>query len=321
MRWMNNERLLTRVANLYFNEEKSQREIADKLRLSKSKVCRMIREAKLNGTVQVIIKSPLWVCNGLEEEFERLFQLREAIIVNDDGDENDNLISIGQAGADYLKRIVSPKDIIGISWGQTLLSLVNQLAPYETFGTKIVQLVGGLSNGTQNDQAAELTRRLGDILNGETYLLHCPAVVTSPQVKEGLIEDKNIRDVFELGIKSTIALFGIGAIESNSELFKSNTLSQLWYSYLKEKGAVGDVCMGFYDINGKPCCPELDNVVMGMSINDIKKIKTVVCIAQGESKAEAILGALKGNIPDVLITNKSTANKILQIVESSKRKQ
>lgn len=318
MQWRDNDRLLTKVANLYYNEEKSQREIADKLKLSKSKVCRILRDAKLNGVVQIIIKSPLSVCNDLEEKFERLFQLREAIIVNDDGDKNNinNLLSVGQAGADYLRRIVSPKDIIGISWGQTLLSLVNQLVPYEASGTKIVQLVGGLNNGTQNVQATELTRRLGNILNGETHLLHCPAVVTSSQVKEGLLEDKNIRNVFDLGVKSTIALFGIGTVDTDSELFKSNTLSQSWYTDLKEKGAVGDVCMRFYDINGKPCCPELDSVIMGMSIDNIKKIKTVVCIAQGEIKAEAILGALKGGIPDILITNKSTASKILQIIES-----
>lgn len=304
------ERLLTKVAILYYNDEKSQQEIAELLQLSRSKVCRMLAEAKNLGIVQISIKPSITSCDDIETQFERKYGLREAIVINNIDDEN-LLMLLGQAGAHYLKRIVSPEDILGISWGQTLFNVVNQLEPFGVNGTKIVQLIGGLNNAGQNVQAVELARRLGKFFNSETKLLHCPAVVTSAQVKNGLLADENIRSVFELGKKSTIALLGIGSMSTESELFKNNHLSSAWHSKLTKLGVVGDICMRFYNINGESCCKELDDQVMGITLNNLKEIRTVICIAGGIEKAKAILGALRGKIPNVLITDKITAERIL----------
>lgn len=306
------ERLLTKVATLYYNEEKSQQEISDILQLSRSKVCRLLAEARNIGIVQIVVKPSVLFCNDLETKFERRFGLREAIIVNDT-DENNLLMALGEAGANYLSRIITSNDIIGISWGQTLFHVVNQLQPFGVSGTRILQLVGSLNNSKQNVQASELARRLGKIFSSEIHFLHCPALVTSSQVKEGLLEDANIKKVFELGKKSTIAVLGIGSMSLDSELFKNNHLNSIWHSKLIEHGAVGDICMRFFDKNGISCCNELDDLVVGMNIDNIRKIRTVVCIAGGIQKAEAILGALRSRIPNVLIIDKSTANKVLEL--------
>jgi DNA-binding transcriptional regulator LsrR (DeoR family) len=312
MPWRDHERLLTKISTMYYIEEKSQQEIAESLKLSRSKVCRMLAEAKSAGIVQIVIKPPFSVCNDLEARFERQFNLREAVIINNHEDDN-ILMLLGQAGADYIKRITTADDIIGISWGQTLFHVVNQLQPFGISGTKVVQLVGGLSKGGQNVQAAELARRLGELFNSNPMLLHCPAVVTSPQVKQGLLEDENIKRVFDLGKSSTIALIGIGSMSIESQLFKHNHLNPEWHSLLTARGAVGDVCMRFYNKDGLPCCEELDELIMSISLENLKNIRTVICVAGGIEKAEAILGALKGGIPNVLITDKKTAEKILEL--------
>ena len=314
MHWRDYERLLNKVAILYYNEEKSQQQIAEILQLSRSKVCRMLAEAKNIGLVQIYIKQSLLFCNEIESRLERQFGLREAIVVN--SDEEQNLMNlIGEAGADYLKRIVTSKDIIGVSWGQTILSVVNQLQPFDVTGTKIVQLVGGLNNSGQNVQAVDLTRRLGELFNSEVQLLHCPALVINSQVKQGLLEDLNIRNVLEIGKKATIALLGIGNMSDNSELFKNKYLSSNWHSKLIKNGAVGDVCMRFFNKDGVSCCKGIDDQVMGITLENIKNIRTVICIAYGIEKAEAILGALNGRIPDVLITDKITAELVLELCE------
>ncbi|MBZ4655106.1 MAG: hypothetical protein PWQ97_1502 [Tepidanaerobacteraceae bacterium] len=314
MYWNEHERLRAKAATLYYMEGKSQREIAEKLQLSTSKVFRLIAEARSMGIVQINIIQPIMSCNSLETEFERRFNLREAIIIN--AQDDDNILQIlGQAGADYLKRIVTPDDIIGISWGHTLFELVNQLQPFGIEGTKVVQLVGGLNNGAENLEAAELARRLSMVFNSSPVLLHCPAVVTNPEVKKGLLEDKNIKEILELGAKTTIALVGIGTISPDSILFKKGHLSSQWRAELIRRGAVGDVCMRFFMEDGSPCSSGLDDLIMGISLNSLKKVHSVICIAGGTHKAHAILGALKGNIPDVLVTDKATAEKIIELDE------
>ena len=312
MPWKDYERLLSKVATYHYVEEKSQLEIADILGLSRSKVCRMIADAKSLGIVQISVKYPVSTCNELEMQFEKRFKLREAIIVNDF--EEDNMMPVlGQAGADYLRRIVTSEDIIGISWGETLFHVVNQLQPFHTTGTKVVQLVGGLNNSGQNLQAVELARRLGKFFNSDPTLLHCPAVVTNSQVMEGLLEDENIQKVIQLWKKTTVALVGIGSMEPDSELFKNNHLSLHWHEMLNESVAVGDVCMRFFDQLGNKCCHELNELIMGITLETLKTVRTVICIARGTHKANAILGALNSEIPNVLITDRETAKMILEI--------
>lgn len=314
MIWNDMERLLTKIASLYYIEGRTQKEIAEQLNLSPSKVFRILNEAKNMGIVQINIKQPIVSCNSLELEFERRFGLREAIIINIGQEDIDNLLSLlGQAACDYLKRIVTPEDIIGISWGQTLYEMVKQLQPFGVEGTRVVQLVGGINNGEENLEAVELARRLSKVFNSTPVLFYCPAVVANPEVKKGLLLDKNIKDVLEMSKNATIALVGIGTMDKESLLFKKGHLSSSWHSELLKRGAVGDVCMRFFKLDGTPCNEDLDDLIVGIELEDLKKVRTVICVAGGVNKAQAILGALKAKIPKVLVTDKMTAEKILEL--------
>jgi DNA-binding transcriptional regulator LsrR (DeoR family) len=55
------------------------------------------------------------------------------------------------------------------------------------------------------------------------------------------------------------------------------------------------------------------NRVIGMSIPDLRKIKTVIGIAGGKNKVAAICGALTGRLVDVLVTDEQTAQGILSL--------
>lgn len=316
MNYMSNityERLLSKIASYYYIEEKSQAQIADMLGLSKSKVFRMLSQAKEMDIVQISIKHPINTCNELEMQFEKVFNLREAIIINDNSNEG-NLYELGQAGADYLGRVVTAKDVIGISWGNTLLHVVDRLQSQKVNNVEVVQLVGGFNNSGQNVQAVDLTRRVGNIFNAQPSILYCPAVVTSTDVKKGLIADENIVKVMNKWNTVTIGLVGIGSMSPNSILFKENHLSEKWHKKLMNKNIVGDLCMRFYDIDGNNCSDDLNRYIMGIEWETLRNIRTLVCVAAGIDKAEAILGALNSKIPNVLITNKTTAQEILKSI-------
>jgi DNA-binding transcriptional regulator LsrR (DeoR family) len=306
---MTHERLLAKIAHNYYIEEMSQREIADSLALSYAKVSRMLAEAKRLGLVQVNIKYPVDTNQQLEAEMEKRFGLREAIIVKSSS--GNRLRVMGQAGADALQRVATPKDVIGISWGASLLNLVNQLPSGQKEGAEIVQLVGGLNGGGQNIQAVELAKRLGQIYNSDPSILYCPAVVANPMVKAGLMEDESITHVMKLWNKVTISLIGIGSMSRESVLFKEHHLSEQWFTYLQEKGAVGDMCMRFFDKDGQAFSSDLDDVLMGVDLPSMSNMKTVICVAGGVEKAEAIAGALHTGIPDILVTDLETAREVL----------
>lgn len=312
MQWNDHERLRAKAAMLYYNEGMSQRDIAQRLQISPSKVFRLLADAKSSGVVQISIKQPISSCGDLEAEFERRYNLKEAIIINAFDDDN-VLAALGQAAADYLKRIVSSDDIIGISWGRSLLETVNHLQPFGVEGTKVVQLVGGLNDKVQGVEAFDLSRRLAGIFGSAPELLHCPAVVTNPSVKEGLLQDIKISRVFELAKNATIALVGIGTTLPDSTLFRKSHIPFSWQRVLIDQGAVGDVCMRFFLEDGSYCNSGLDEIIMGICPEDLKNIKTVIGVAGCVEKALPLLGALRGSITDVLVTDKTTAKKVLEL--------
>lgn len=53
---------------------------------------------------------------------------------------------------------------------------------------------------------------------------------------------------------------------------------------------------------------------LGVTINDLRKIKNHIAVAGGKNKAEAILTTVYGNENAVLITDEGAANEILNFL-------
>ena len=105
-----------------------------------------------------------------------------------------------------------------------------------------------------------------------------------------------------------MALVGIGDIQPSVLLADSgNIFSPNELKLLQDHGAVGDICLRFYDLEGKMVNTPLNDRVIGMSVEQLRRAKRSVGVAGGERKRTAILGALKGGWINVLITDRSTA--------------
>ena len=57
---------------------------------------------------------------------------------------------------------------------------------------------------------------------------------------------------------------------------------------------------------------KLDELTIGITIPEIQNIDTVIAIAGGLEKLNVILGALSGQLINVLITDRETSEAILQ---------
>ena len=79
---------------------------------------------------------------------------------------------------------------------------------------------------------------------------------------------------------------------------------------MHDAGAVGEISYRFYDRDGKPVETPLNDRVIGISLEDLRRTNRVMALAGGESKTEAIAGALKLGVIDVLVTDKFTAARL-----------
>jgi DNA-binding transcriptional regulator LsrR (DeoR family) len=175
-----------------------------------------------------------------------------------------------------------------------------------------VQILGGVGNPNAEVHAAQLTRRLADLLGGVATLLPAPGVVGSSDARKVLMNDRFVREVVSTFPTITLALVGVGATEPSRALASSgNVFSSQELKRLSSKGAVGDICLRFFDSEGKPVVTELNDRVISIEVDQLRKIKRVVAVAGGRRKVAAIRGALLGKLVNVLITDLTTAEQLL----------
>lgn len=307
-------RLLEKVARLYYKDDLTQQEIAGQLGMSRPKVARLLKQAKERGIVKIEIVSAL-ALSGLERTLERRFGLKEAVVVRVDGS-NEALVrrEIGAAAANCFLRVVNEGDTVAVSWGRTLFELVGSLRPQHV-RARIVQMVGGFGRIDINIHASELARRIAERLDGSYMPLHAPAIVQSAMLHRAMMEDVHVREVMEAARQARVALVGVGTPDQHSVLVESGYLSTEEMEEIKREAA-GDICAQFFTAQGQVCDSHFHHQrVVGLPLADLQRIEYVLAAAGGVSKAGAILGALRGRLANILITDEDTAEAVLKLDE------
>jgi DNA-binding transcriptional regulator LsrR (DeoR family) len=307
-------RLMAKVARMYYTNGLRQTEICERLNIHQSTVSRVLKRAEREGIVRIAVSLPSGTHTDLEDALQARYGLNEAVVV--DCLEDDAQIShdLGAAAAFYLENTLKPSDVVGISsWSAALLEMVNAMHPSQRYkNTRVIQILGGVGSPNAEVHATQVTRRLADLIGAEATLLPAPGVVGSRDARDVLIRDRFVREALDLFDKVTIALVGVGATEPSRALASSgNIFSPQELKLLAGKGAVGDICLRFFDAGGQPVITDLDERVISMSLGQLRKVRRVVGVAGGKRKTNAILGALAGKLVNVLITDLSTAERLL----------
>ena len=313
---VNELRLIARIAQMYHVEGYRQAEIAKHLRISQTTVSRMLKRALEEEIVRTSIVAPSGTFSDLETQLREKYHLPEVVIVESSQDSSGPIMSrIGEAAAHLLEATLQPNEVIGVaSWSETILQMVDNIHPMRTGKAKyIVQTMGGMGDPTVQTHATQLTTRLAKLTGGEPHLLSAPGVAQSREAKLVLLSDPYIRETMDLWGKISLAIVGIGAIEPSSMLARSgNVFTPKELAELTEAGAVGDMSLRFFDANGTIIKTPLDERVIGLSLEELSDVERVIALAGGNSKTEAIHGALKTKCIDILITDNFTAERLLQ---------
>jgi DNA-binding transcriptional regulator LsrR (DeoR family) len=312
----NEKRQLVKVSSLYYIDGCTQAEIANKLGVSRPVISKLLQKAKDEGIVNIYIKDESVRTVELEQQLEKHFGLSDAIVVPNNGLTSEMAKrAIGQAGAGYFSQNMRGIKGIGISWGATLSCLVQEY-PYERReDINVVPLEGGMGVKNGEIHANQLANELAKKINGYCTYLYVPAIVETEELKERLMAMQDIETVLQSGRNVDIALIGIGNPYKDSTLMKIGYLKETDLSHLHEMGVVGDIGFRFFDKQGNQINDSINNRVIGISLEELKKIKKVIAVVEGEHKAESVLGALRGKFIDVLIIDEQTAGVVLKLNE------
>jgi DNA-binding transcriptional regulator LsrR (DeoR family) len=307
-----NTDLVSRIAWLYFIKGFTQHEVSQRLSISRMQVQRNLSKAKKDGLVRIEINDPRTTCFEIEDDLKARFSLVDAVVVPTPQEKNGIKNALGNAAAAYLLRHVSDNQVIGVGWGTTLNKMTRFINEKPRQNLRIVSLVGG-SGKKAEESPYEVAFKFADALKAPCYYISAPAIVDSPASRSILVAEKSVNHTLNIAKSSDIAVLGIGNADKDSTLIEAGLLSSKEIKKLRTKGAVGDICAHFYSRQGQPVDQDYENRVIGLGIQDLRKINTVIGIAGGKNKVAAIFGALTGRLVDVLVSDEQTAQGILSL--------
>ena len=255
----------------------------------------------------------------LETRLINEFALKSAQAVSVGKPSNEYILKyLGTAGAQLLKRYLASGLVLGLSWGTSVSSTVDEVEIKEPLKAKIVQLVGALDARNTEYDGHTLVQRLAEKLGGEGYYLNAPFLCPDPQTAISLRKAGSIKETLNLAKKAKVALVGIGsATPAYSSYYLAGYVPLKELEKLQQEGAVGDVCGLHFNIHGKDCCAEFCERSVTIYKKDLLNIPIRIGVAGGEGKAEPVLGALRGGYINVLVTDAITARRVLDLARQS----
>ena len=297
--------LLVEVARRFYLVGETQVEIARDLGLDPSTVSRYLKRARDEGVVRVEIRPPMRRNVDLGRQLADRFQLSRVIVATTD--EEGDMSCLADVAADYVGTVLRKGMRVGLGWGTTLSATVGSLEPGAVSDLVITQLAGGLSDPVPGIQGHELARHLASLYPGSlVHYLHAPSIVDSPVIKQAILSDSSVQAALALAAQSELALVGIGEIGPDATLLRSSQVTQTDLDLLLKTDVVGSMNGRFFCGDGQ-AGGHLDERTIAIEWAQLRAIPIVVAIAEGLPKVEAILGALRTQCVDVLITDEATA--------------
>lgn len=304
--------LLTRVASLYYLEDATQAEIAAALGLSRPKVARLLSKARAEGIVEISIRTHPALNLPLESELAERFGLTQAILVADQSNEQLQRMLAARAVAELLGRLLPRQGVVAVGMGRNVGAVSEQLLSPVQRPCTFVSAIGGSPQVGENVNSGDACRRLAERFGGRAEILYAPPYADSARSRAAFMEHADVRETLDHAAGAQFAIVGVGDARDNGPVVQMGCFSTLDMARMRKAGAVGDVLGFFFDQAGEAVADSVRDRVVGLGSEQLRAIPQVVAMASEKNKEQAVLGALRTGIVDVLVTSLATARWVLE---------
>lgn len=301
--------LATKAAWYYYMENYTQHQIAEAMGLSRAKVIRLLEDAKTDGIIQFNFRKDDFTRVSLEKNLIAAYGLNDAFVVPTPLNEATLTHTISRAAALYVSDHLRPGGYLNIGYGDTVSSMLGYLAKEHEDPINVVSMTGGVSYYLPSVSSTAYAMHL--------FLIPSPLIVSSSEVRDALLGEKSIQEIYAMTEHADMSVVGIGAAVEGATVLRNGIIRESELAILKMQGSVGDVLNHFYDSEGNPITTEIENRTISTDIEKLRTMKNVVGVAGGSEKVAAIKAVLRGGYLNVLVTDSKTAEELLLSSASS----
>lgn len=306
--------LRLRAAWLYYNQGLTQKDVAERLGISRSTVIRLLDEAMKRSEVQIWISEGIDGCVELSTQLEKAYGLDEALVVPAPRDDSATALAsaVGLALGQFLSEVVQDDMTIGVGWGRTMTASLSSFRPPRRENCKVVSLLGGIVAVHQTNPI-DYTWRFAGQLGAECYMFLAPLLVDSVKTKRALIEQCGLNAIYDLAENLDLAVVSCGDIGPHSTSLSEGFISKAELDRLIAAGCVCDTMFNFLDEEGRSVDQKLNERVMSVDLDTLKKAKHIVLSSGGAHRAVAIRATIRRVGCNTLITDESAARELLRL--------
>ncbi|MGC8778579.1 MAG: sugar-binding transcriptional regulator [Candidatus Caldatribacteriaceae bacterium] len=299
------------VSILYFEKELSQQEIASRFGVSKMTISRILQRAKDLGVVEIRIQKPFETNEVLEKAIREKFDIKRVHVVVPKETKEAITSFLGRFWAFQMNLTLSRGTILGVGVGRTVAEVVNHLLPMKLDNVEVVQLLGGLTDVTQENPFSIVQELCRKLKARGTYLASLATVENKLWRDQLLYQTPNGVALYKQWGRCQQAIFGIGALDGGT-LLGSHLVTEEEMREIREKGGVGDVLGHAFDARGRFLSTRLEERLVSIPVDILCKIPERVAIGGGVFKARAIQGLLRTRVVTTLVTDEECARRVME---------
>ncbi len=311
---MSDVQQLIQASRLYYELGETQSRVAELLGVTRPQVSRLLKRARAEGIVEIRIVDQATAESPAAETLRLRFglaavHLAPALV----GPEEISRRMIGRVAADVLRGAIRDGAVVGIGDGASISAVADVMAadePLHETGAIVVPLAGGYWFG---GPAREPFRRVADGIGGVPLGLLAPGLVDDPATKTALCAHAGVRRILDLWDRLEVAAFGIGG-----PVWSAAALGDEVTGELDRSGAVGEVLVSPFDIDGRLVCAALRDRTIAFDARDLDRVPVRIGVAGGAAKVRPILGALRGGLVTILVTDQRTAEGVLALDDATR---
>ncbi|MCD8357223.1 MAG: hypothetical protein LUE11_11735 [Clostridia bacterium] len=294
---------LAKVAHLYYEEEKTQGEIANLMHVSRPLVSRILHEARDIGIVEIRVHQPACDTEAMLKRLCQRYGLQGGVLFSDE--ESSAMIdhNIAKRTLEFIEE--EQPDCLGIGWGTiigTATKMLDHIPPHETTMKSVCPLLGNSSGSLRQYHSDENVRIIAECYDAKPVFLHAPAFYGDEEERSLLYATRHYQEVCRQWERLDMALVGI---------HDTTVEHDVGYPMVRNIRTVGHLAAYAYDTNGNIVAPERD-CIAHIPLENLAHCRCVVGLCAADVSTVALVGALKTGLLTHIFVRESLTESLLE---------
>lgn len=315
--------IMVRAAWLYHVGGLTQEEVAGRLGVHRTRIVRLLSEARERGLVSVTINHESIRDLDIEDSIARRYGLDFCLATPamgfGDADAEPKLAAaqamiarraVGSAAANFLKgKLAAGRPItVGVSWGRTLEQMTLHLSGVQNSRARFVSLMGSLTRNSASNPF-EVVQALAARTGGEGHFLPVPFIADTIADRAVLMSQRTVAEALALAQSADLYLISVGELSETAFLRQQAMLSAAELQSVRAKGAVADSLGRLFDRTGAQIDHELAHRTLALDFERLRA-RDVVLLAGGLQKVASVQALLRTGVVRGLVIDGDAADRL-----------